>query len=344
MASRSPSSSPTRPSVSGSSPVVQASFSTGCMTKNVRNSASPISTMLGGVPCVASALRSSDSTMTMRVKAVTITSRLGASDSTVTSAVICTSRPVAPACAGGAQVDVQRLRVRERRQQQAAGDGATQRDRHHGRRLSRVEPADHDVLRAAGQQQHAPLVALDQMQAAARIERQHVLHREQAAAGRAARHAAEPRHAAGEPDQRQHREQCGDGGEDRGGSDDHGAAFCRAGMRRSAGRRGARRQGARQRLHRTGQCDQPRTDAAAFVRRQVERLGAQQTDLAGRARRDRSRGRLRPGRGRRRSSSSGPRPARVPRAIAIASVRYGDIAGMPIKAQRGLPKPFIARD
>jgi len=53
---------------------------TGCLTKKIRNSASPISTMLGGVPWVASALRSSRSTMTMRVKAVTITSRLGASD------------------------------------------------------------------------------------------------------------------------------------------------------------------------------------------------------------------------------------------------------------------------
>ena len=105
------------PAASGSSPVVQAWSSTGCMTKNVRNSASPISTMLGGVLCVASALRSSDSTMTMRVKAVTITSRLGASDSTVTSAVICTRRLVAPAWPARAEIDVDRLRVRHRRQQ-----------------------------------------------------------------------------------------------------------------------------------------------------------------------------------------------------------------------------------
>jgi hypothetical protein len=95
--SRSPSTSPTCPWVSGTMPVVHASFSTGCMTKKVRNSASPISTMFGGVPWVDSALRSSDSTMTIRVNAVTMTRRLGASDSTVTSAVICTSRPVAPA-------------------------------------------------------------------------------------------------------------------------------------------------------------------------------------------------------------------------------------------------------
>ena len=96
-ASRSPSISLTRPSLIGSRPAVQAWSSTGCMTKKVRNSASPISTVLGGAPWVPSALRSSDSTTTMRVKAVTITSRLGASDSTVISAVSCTRREVAPA-------------------------------------------------------------------------------------------------------------------------------------------------------------------------------------------------------------------------------------------------------
>ena len=48
------------------------------MTKKVRNSARPISTMLGGVLCVDSALRSNDSTMTMRVNAVIITSSQGA--------------------------------------------------------------------------------------------------------------------------------------------------------------------------------------------------------------------------------------------------------------------------
>ncbi len=68
------------------------------MTKKVRNIARPISTVLGGVPCAPMAERSSDSTITMRVNAVTITSRLGATDSTVISAVNCTSRPVAPAC------------------------------------------------------------------------------------------------------------------------------------------------------------------------------------------------------------------------------------------------------
>ena len=69
----------------------------GSMTKNERNSASPIRTTFGGVPCVLSALRSNDSTMTILVNAVVITSRLGASDSTVISAVSWTSRAVAPA-------------------------------------------------------------------------------------------------------------------------------------------------------------------------------------------------------------------------------------------------------
>ena len=120
-----PSISPTCPAVIGASPVVQAWSSAGCMTKKVRNSARPISTMLGGVLWVASALRSSDSTMTMRVKAVTITSRLGASDSTVTSAVSCTIRPVAPGLARGAEVDVDRLRM--------GRDGRHHHQKHHVR-------------------------------------------------------------------------------------------------------------------------------------------------------------------------------------------------------------------
>ena len=57
------------------------------MTKNVRNSASPISTVFGGAPCVPSAPRNSDSTMTMRVNAVVITSRLGAIERMPISAV-----------------------------------------------------------------------------------------------------------------------------------------------------------------------------------------------------------------------------------------------------------------
>ena len=96
-ASFSPSICSTLPSDIGWMPWVQAASKVGCMTKRVRKSARPISTMLGGVPWAPSAPRSSESTMTMRVKAVTITSRLGASASTVNKAVICTSRAVAPA-------------------------------------------------------------------------------------------------------------------------------------------------------------------------------------------------------------------------------------------------------
>ena len=188
MASRSPSISPTRPSVSGSNPVTQASFSTGCITKNVRNIASPISTILGGVPCVASALRNSDSTMMMRVKAVTITSKLGASDNTVTSAVICTSRPVAPAwpaaprsifsdCAC-ATIGSSRRQLVQPIPRQYFMPGFMP-----AARLVAIQPADHDILWAAGQQQHASFAAFDQMQSASRVERHHVLHRQQTSVG-----------------------------------------------------------------------------------------------------------------------------------------------------------------
>jgi flagellar basal-body rod protein FlgB len=48
----------------------------------------------------------------------------------------------------------------------------------------------------------------------------------------------------------------------------------------SAGWRGARRQDTRQCLHRAGQRDELRAHATACVRRQVERLGAKQTNFA----------------------------------------------------------------
>jgi len=86
-AARSPSISPMLPASSGATPASHDWVSTGCITKKVRNKARPIRTVLGGVPCAPRAPRSRDSTMTIRVKAVTITSRLGASDSIVISAV-----------------------------------------------------------------------------------------------------------------------------------------------------------------------------------------------------------------------------------------------------------------
>ena len=59
---------------------------TGAMTNNVRNSARPISTWFGGVWPAPSAWRRIDSTMTMRVKAVIISSTAGSSVSAVISA------------------------------------------------------------------------------------------------------------------------------------------------------------------------------------------------------------------------------------------------------------------
>ena len=64
--------------------------STGDMTKNVRNSASPISTWLGGEVCVPSAWRSSDSTMMMRVKLLIIRMMAGRNPSDVRKTSVCT--------------------------------------------------------------------------------------------------------------------------------------------------------------------------------------------------------------------------------------------------------------
>ncbi len=97
-AAASPSISDSRPSFIGTMPSTQAASSTGCITKKERNSASPISTGLGGTPCAPMAVRSSASTMTMRVKAVAITRIEGARLSSPISAVSWTRRAVAPGC------------------------------------------------------------------------------------------------------------------------------------------------------------------------------------------------------------------------------------------------------
>ncbi len=55
------------------------------MTNRVRNRARPTSTLLGGVCCSPIAVRRNESTMTMRVKEVTITRIDGATLSTVIS-------------------------------------------------------------------------------------------------------------------------------------------------------------------------------------------------------------------------------------------------------------------
>src|SRR3989304_554616 len=61
---------------------------TGAIEKNVRKSAIPMSTGLGGVCCIPSACRMKASTITIRVKEVIITRIEGASVSTVSSARI----------------------------------------------------------------------------------------------------------------------------------------------------------------------------------------------------------------------------------------------------------------
>ena len=66
------------------------------MTKAVRNSASETMTAFGGAVAVPSAVRNSDSTTTMRVNDVIITRIEGASDSTVSSAIIWMTRSVSP--------------------------------------------------------------------------------------------------------------------------------------------------------------------------------------------------------------------------------------------------------
>ena len=57
------------------------------MTKAVRNSASATITALGGAVAVPSAVRSSDSTTTMRVNDVIMIRIDGASESTVSNAI-----------------------------------------------------------------------------------------------------------------------------------------------------------------------------------------------------------------------------------------------------------------
>ena len=70
--------------------------SAGPITKAVRNSASEMITELGGAVAVPSAVRSSDSTTTIRVNEVIITRIDGASDSTVNSAINWMTRSVSP--------------------------------------------------------------------------------------------------------------------------------------------------------------------------------------------------------------------------------------------------------
>ena len=74
-------------------------MSTGPITKAVRNSASEMTTELGGAVAVPSAVRNSDSTTTIRVNEVIMTRMDGASDSTVSSAISWMMRSLRPAAA-----------------------------------------------------------------------------------------------------------------------------------------------------------------------------------------------------------------------------------------------------
>ena len=226
--SRRPSISPIKPWLIGCTPLVQAWSMAGCMTKNVRNSARPISTVFGGVPCAPIALRSSDSTMMMRVNAVPMTSRLGARDSSVTSAVNCTSRPVAPACPAAPR---SMLTDCARASPAAAGPPRTA-----GRRPAagcagpscsapgrqpasptrqpanpRRQPSDNDVRTTPGQHQQVPPVARNKLQAPGAIERQG-LPQLQAPCARLPRQACRTHDAGEQPDQAKHQAECADGG------------------------------------------------------------------------------------------------------------------------------------
>ena len=68
----------------------------GAMTKAVRNSASEMITEFGGAFCRPMAVRTSDSTMTMRTKDVVITRMDGASERTVIAAISWTMPDVSP--------------------------------------------------------------------------------------------------------------------------------------------------------------------------------------------------------------------------------------------------------
>ena len=59
------------------------------MTNSVRNSDRPMITELGGMSCDVTARRTNDSTMTMRVKPVTLTNTAGTSTSAPRNRAVC---------------------------------------------------------------------------------------------------------------------------------------------------------------------------------------------------------------------------------------------------------------
>src|SRR5450759_1222208 len=85
----------------GCSAVVLISLTTGCMMKNVSSSANPTSTWVGGTCWVPKAVRTNDSTMTIRVNDVTKTSKVGASVKTVSSRRICSDKATSDGLVAG---------------------------------------------------------------------------------------------------------------------------------------------------------------------------------------------------------------------------------------------------
>lgn len=82
------------PSSIGPRPRAQASAKTGSITNEVRNSARVTISMFGGACCSPIPWRSSDSTVTMNGKQVTMIAIPGAKLRTVISRKSCTARPV----------------------------------------------------------------------------------------------------------------------------------------------------------------------------------------------------------------------------------------------------------
>ena len=197
----------TRSAIIGSSPSRHAVSNAGAMTKPVRNSARPISTGFGGVCCRPIAVRRKESTITMRVKAVTITTRIdGARLSTVMSR---TSRTIWPVAVGPAaprltlidcaEADAGRSRraavIQAARGPAAGHDGSSAVGGGAAPLASRLTPAGPTASRCCRS------AAADQHDAVATVQRQAAGDGERAGADRAAarpRRGGGPRPAGGE--------------------------------------------------------------------------------------------------------------------------------------------------
>src|SRR5689334_20136541 len=86
---------------------------TGIITKPVRKSASATTTWFGGMPCVPTAWRRNDSTITMRTKPVSVTRIAGASETSVSSAAISSGPPTSlpPICTETLGISLARRRA-----------------------------------------------------------------------------------------------------------------------------------------------------------------------------------------------------------------------------------------